>query len=155
MVDPVDRDPGLGARHREVAGREELAAGRGGEPVDPRDDRLRKADDAQHHAAATLEQGLLERLVPVGVHLLQIVPRAERPAGAGQDHDPYRRVLRDPVERILEGGDHRPGQGVEAVRAVEGQGGDAAGGGLDEFRGRLVHLVLSSPGCRPGDSAPE
>ena len=60
-----------------------------------------EAGDAQHHAAATLEQGFLERLVPVGVHLLEIVPRAERPARAGQHHDAYRGIRPDAVQRVL------------------------------------------------------
>ena len=141
VVDAVDRDPGLGARHREVAGREELAAGRRRETVHPRHHRLGKAHDAEHHPAAPREQRLLERLIPVGVHLLQVVPRAERTPRSGQDHHADGRIGGDPVQRGRQGADHRLGERIEALRAIEGQGGHPLAGGFQEVRVVVVHLV--------------
>ena len=85
-------------RNGEVAGGDELAAGRGGDAVHLCDHRLRYAVNRLHHHRADVEELLVERGVATD-HLAQIVPGGERRAGA-LDHDrPHVRDRADLVER--------------------------------------------------------
>src|SRR6185369_8515705 len=55
---------------------------------------------------------------------LEIEPGTEGSAGAGQDHHPHRVVLVGPHQRLGELAQHRPGDGVHALRSVQRHGRD-------------------------------
>ena len=77
-VDAAHREARAVGGDGEVAGGDELAAGRGGDALDARDHRHRQALDRQHHARALREQRLVVGLRRLGAHLLQVVAGAER-----------------------------------------------------------------------------
>ncbi len=95
--------------------------------MDAGDDGLGKLCQRHHHAAAPLEEGLLEGEIGVRAHFLQVVARAEGLARAGDDEDAGGFVLGDISERRLEFGQEFLGEGVELLRAVESQRDHAAG----------------------------
>src|SRR4029450_8351358 len=57
-VDARCREGGRLGGDREIAGRDKLTAGRGGEAMHLRDHRLRQPRDRQHHPAAAREERL-------------------------------------------------------------------------------------------------
>ena len=88
-------------RDREIALRDELAAGGECETVHARDHGLRYAGEAYHETRAARESIFHERRRRVRAHFLQIVAGAERFAGAGDDDDAHAFIASDVVERFL------------------------------------------------------
>jgi len=79
------REAGVLAGHRQVGGSDQLAAGRGGQPVHPGHHRLRHLLHQRHQLGAGSQQGADRRQVGAG-HLGEVMPGAEHRAGPGQ-HD--------------------------------------------------------------------
>jgi len=75
--------------HRQVALRDELAAGRGRRALHARDDRLRQRGDRLHHPAALREQLLDLRLLLQRADFLQVVPRTKAFSRPCQHHNTY------------------------------------------------------------------
>jgi hypothetical protein len=109
-----------------VAGHGQLAPSAQRKPVDRSDDRLgqllRRFEDAERlgdveliHASATFELG------NVGTGHERLVPRAPH------DHDPDVVVPRELLEHLHELLAHGLVEGVQLVRPVDGDGGDAVG----------------------------
>src|SRR5690606_846900 len=91
-IDAVHPESAAMRRHREVAARDKLAPGRGGDAMDTGDHRLRQTGEAEHDARAALEEVEICRAATVGrlargLHLAQVVAGAEGAAGTGEDHD--------------------------------------------------------------------
>jgi hypothetical protein len=136
-VDAVDAElRGLGGIG-EVAGGDQLAAGGDGCALHPGDDRLRTGPDRLHHRAAAGEQVLEPRLVGNRPHLREVVAGAEDPAVRGDDDHPHLRVGGGRGDGVVEGRDHRGGEGVGPLRPVEGERRDAVGTGHGNVRARL------------------
>src|SRR5690606_24869809 len=116
-------EAGALAGHAQVAGQGQAAAGTGGDPVDGGDDRLLQVADAQDDGVPGLAQVLADGTVPrLAADGLQVLPGAEGPPGAGDDHGPHLGV----ASRLLEGGQqvlgHLVVQRVEDLGPVEGDG---------------------------------
>ncbi len=124
--------------HGEVARRDELAPGRGGQCVDLGDHRLRDLLDRIHHLGADLEQapGVGQRRTP---HVAEVVPgREHRPVG-GQD-DAERVAVAHLAQSSRQLDHHVQRQRVPLLRPVE-----------RDRRDRLVLLheqVLDTRSCR-------
>ena len=91
----------------EVARRDQLAAGGGGDPVDFGDDRLREVDDRLHEPRAKGEAMLKEGAAMVGVgpargHFLEVVPGREEFSRSGDDDDTHAIVVARKIELRLE-----------------------------------------------------
>lgn len=105
----------------QIAGRHQLAPNCDGNPLNMSGDRLGQALYRQHQGRAVVEQ-VLERggawidRVPGGLHLLEIMPGAERLAAGHQNDDADRSVAAKPVQFGLQGGNHGIRQGIERGR---------------------------------------
>ena len=118
-------------RNREVAACDQLAAGGGGDGMNLGDHRLRQADDLLHHRGAAAEEvGEVAAAVvvglPPGLHLLQIMARAERLARTAQDHHLDVRLALQPGQRLGQRRQQGIRQRIERLGAIEGQDRDRA-----------------------------
>ena len=105
---------------REIAGRDELTAGRGRDAVHLRDDRLRQPRDRHHHPAAAREERLDApgRRAIARISLRSWPAQKPRPRAAKHDHA-HARVRADPIERRLQLVDERTRQRVELPRPIQ------------------------------------
>ena len=116
---------------REIAARDELAAGRRRDALHRGDHRLRQGDDLLHHGAAGVHDLLEIGAAAVGIaapagQLLEVVAGAERRAVGGEHdgaHAAYRARSRSSASPSAR--EHRLGQAVARRRPVERQHRDA------------------------------
>ena len=141
-VDAGDGEARRARCHREVAAGHQLAAGGGGDALHPGDDRYRQLDDGLHDPAAAGEELLVVGLVRVGAHLLEVVTGAEGAPLGGDHHAAHAAVVGEARELGAQRLEHLLGEGVEARRAVQGQGGHAVGVMAPYRWGGLAHLGL-------------
>ena len=128
-VDAGGREPRRIGGHRQIAGRHQLAAGRGGDAAHLGDHRLRQAHDRLHQGRTGFEQLDEVGLAAVGVgaprsHLLEVMPGAEMIAGTAQDDRPDRPLGRDFVETGLQRSEHFLGQRIDRPRTIQHHAGD-------------------------------
>ncbi len=112
-------------------------------------DDLRRRPDVDHQVGEVALAGLAGREVRVRPRggdrapVLQVEPGAERAPRAGE-HDHLAAVVGgDAVEGVVQLPDKAEVDGVETVRAVETDGGDVLGDGLD-LDGRHVYRVAKN-----------
>ena len=86
-ADSRGREAGVRRGDREIRIGDHLATGRRGDPVDPRNHRLRDTLHRRHHASAFGEQMLVIILVGIAAHFLQVMAGTEGFALAGDDDD--------------------------------------------------------------------
>src|SRR6266851_10055802 len=146
---------------REVALRDQLAAGGGRDAVDRGDDGLGQGDELLHHRAARDEERLDLRL-GMRAHLLQVMAGAESAARAGDDDDTNRFVRGDRVELAMQRLEERLRERVVLPRPVEDEDRDrilraakehrlgACGG----CRRLVVHRTIMAPAPAPGFALP-
>src|SRR2546430_1452617 len=104
--------------HRQVALRDELAAGRGRRALHARDDRLRQRGDRLHHPAALREQLLDLRLLLQRADFLQVVPRTKAFSRPCQHHNTYFLIRNQGIKSGLKSLQHLARQQVHLLRAV-------------------------------------
>ena len=114
---------------RNVAAERQVHARAGRGAVHRRDHGLGRIPHRQQHAIAQRGDLVLERARRRAsflrvVHGLDVTAGAEAPAGAGHDQNANIRVLTRPEDRVVEIVAERVAEGVEALRTVQGQGGD-------------------------------
>jgi hypothetical protein len=117
-------------RHPELHRLQDLGAAGDGEALHGGDERLAGLEVAQQGAPVQIGVGVEPRRpLVVGVpgrHGLQVGPRAEVAAGAGDDRHADLGVLVDLDPGVVHPHEHLAGQRVAGLRAVEGDGGDVA-----------------------------
>src|SRR5947199_323057 len=143
-----ETDAGRGGRDAHVHGQRQRDAEADGRSVDRRDDRLLEVDDAQRHASAAVTMlvrgravGAIERPAAGA----EVGARAERAAGAGDDHRPHAIVGIRRVERGDELVDRARGDGVEAVGTVQRDRRDGVGDVVQDLlvgHGALPRAIL-------------
>ena len=111
----------------QIAGRHQLTAGGGRDAVDLRNNGLGQAGDGEHHPAALLENGFKIGAAISGAHFLQVMPGAKALSGRLQDHDLYRAVLAQVIQRGLHLAHEAGRKGVVLPGPVQGERGNAAG----------------------------
>ena len=126
-IHPRQTEAGFLAGDREIAGGDELAAGRGGDALDRRDHRLRQRDDGLHEGRAAREQlhviaAASVAVVPMRLHFLEVVAGAERRSHAREHNDAGLIVSRDRLELGDKRLEHVEAKRVEVARRVQGQG---------------------------------
>src|SRR5438309_901980 len=104
--------------HREVALRDELAAGRGCRALHPRDDRLRQRAARLHHPAALREELFDLRLLLQRADFLQVVPRTKALSRPCQHHNTYFLIRNQGIKSGLKSLQHLARQQVHLLRAV-------------------------------------
>ena len=139
---------------RQVAAGDELAAGGGGDAMDPGDDRLGQMQDGEHQLAAAPEDRLMALPARLAAQLLQVMAGAEAGARGGQYDDLHRGISGKGGKRGQQLAHQGHGEGVACLGPVEGEGGDAVPvlaqqDGL--VRGALVLGGALGHGLAPGD----
>jgi hypothetical protein len=130
----------LAAGHRQVALRDQLAAGGRGDTLHPGQHRHRQGLDAQHHAVTLRKQLLVIRQFGLRAHFLEVVPGAKSLALGGQHHHACGRVGTHGIQRGLQGGQHLFAQGIEGGRTVQRQPVHAAVvAGMQHGGWRIIH----------------
>ena len=81
--------------------------------------------EGEHHLAALAEQAEERVAIALGTHFLQIVPGTKSAAAAENRHHANVGILLDRVQLALQGGKEFPVQGIEGIRPVQGQAGNA------------------------------
>ena len=109
----------------EIAGGDQLAAGRGGDTLDFGDDGLRDGLELLHQLGADIEDAAVFVDVAAG-HLAEVVAGAEDLAGGGEDDGANLAIAADFVERGDEIEHQFEGEGVAALGAVQGDDGGGA-----------------------------
>ena len=135
-----------------VAGECDRQAGTGGGAGDHGERRLGHVveDTRQIHAVAQTVDARVEAwcfggFAGVGVacdEAFDVAAGAERPAGAGDDHQPHLGIEREALRGFGQRCEHARGQRVARLRPVHGQRGNAVFKGLDDFVGQF-----GLPGC--------
>src|SRR5437879_6395354 len=110
--------------HRQVALRDELAAGRGRRALHARNDRLRQRGDRLHHPAALREQLLDLRLLLERADFFQIMAGAKAFSCSSQHHHTYFLIRNQRIKSGLKCVQHLARQQVHLLRAVHGQRAD-------------------------------
>ena len=121
VVDAAGGKARLAHRHRQIALRHQLAAGRGGDAVHAGNHRHRQLRDAHHQAAAALEQILVVGQLRPLAHFLEVVARAKSLAAGRQHHGTQAVVSLQRVQGSLQGAQHFFAERVEALRTVQRQ----------------------------------
>ena len=130
IIHPRKAEARILSGDREIAGGDQLAARRGRDPLDRRDDWLRQRHDRLHERRAARKQldviiAASVAIVAMRLHLLEVVAGAERLSGAGEHDDARLVVIGDVVERGNEGLEHGEAQRIAVVRRVQSQDDDA------------------------------
>jgi hypothetical protein len=120
-VDTGRRELRVQGGDRKIAGRDQLAAGGGGDAVDLGDYRLRDGIEGHHQRGAILEHPRLKLDAGIGPQFPEIMARTEGGSGARDDHRPHRPVGADRAQMDRQSFHHRHRQGVARGRTVQRQ----------------------------------
>ena len=110
----------------QIAGGDQLAARRGGDPFHFGNDRLRQAYNTQHHGGAGGEKVLkiLESAIGVGPprrHFFEVMAGTEMIAGAAYDHRFYPSIFGDLIKSLRQRGKHCQAERIDRPRRIEGK----------------------------------
>ena len=116
---------------RQVAARDQLAAGGGGDAFDCGDHRLRQLLDRHHQVAAPFHQRFEIAAAAVGIgavrgHFLHVVAGGKGRAIVRNDHGADSVVFTDRGELVMQRREHRLRQRIARLRPVEREQGNAA-----------------------------
>jgi len=117
--------------HGEIAGGDELASGRRGGRFHRRDHRLRQPQDRKHQGAAALHDvaGVAASAGRVGAvrgQFLEVMARGERGSVRCKHHRANALISGETIELARQVSQHRLGQAVAGLRAVERENGYVA-----------------------------
>ena len=137
----------------QVAGERQRDTGAGGHAVHGGDDRLGQIPDGGDERVVLIGQDAAE--VPLAAPAAQVGTAAEAAPLAGDDHRSDRFVPRGRLERSEQLAAHLRVQGIERLRAVEGDGRDRIGQiDPDRLIRRLAHVAHSTGGGTAARQSP-